>query len=162
MCKLPDGVVNSEIDDLKERIEQFIDHGLRYACRSWHKHFLCTAPAHTLKIIPILHRFLEGKFLFWLEVLSVLGSAREAVDALEGATKWLEVCQVSTLDGFPEFTHTGSRSRQLLTSSMTTFDLSLDSLRSSAYLLCIFTTQPSPYPPKHQLCGDCMNNMLLF
>jgi hypothetical protein len=91
MCKLPDGVVNSEIDDLKERIEQFIDHGLRYACRSWHKHFLCTAPAHTLKIIPILHRFLEGKFLFWLEVLSVLGSAREAVDALEGATKWLDV-----------------------------------------------------------------------
>ena len=91
MCKLPDGVVNSEVDDLKERIEQCIDHGLRYACRSWHKHLVGTLPEHTLKITPILHRFLEGKFLFWLEVLSVLGVAREAVDALEAAAKWLDV-----------------------------------------------------------------------
>jgi hypothetical protein len=92
MCKLPDGVVNSEVDDLKERAEQFIDHGLRYACKSWHKHLACTAPAHAAKITSILHRFLEGRFLFWLEVLSVLGSVREAVYALEGAAKWLDVC----------------------------------------------------------------------
>jgi hypothetical protein len=91
MCKLPDGVVNSEVDNLQERTEQYINHSLRYACTSWHKH-LVEIPAHTLKIIPILHQFLERKFLFWLEVLSVLGSAREAVDALEGAFKWLEVC----------------------------------------------------------------------
>jgi len=31
-------------------------------------------------------------FLFWLEVLSVLGTIRNAVDALEVAAKWLEVC----------------------------------------------------------------------
>jgi hypothetical protein len=161
ICGLPDAVANSEVDDLQERTKKYIDHSLRYACRSWYKHFV-DPPAHIVKITSVLHQFLEEKFLFWLEVLSVLGTVRDAVDALEVAAKWLEVCQVSTLDGFPEFTHTGSRSRQLLTSSMTTFDLSLDSLRSSAYLLCIFTTQPSPYPPKHQLCGDCMNNMLLF
>jgi len=92
ICKLPDGVVNSEVDDLRERTEQYIDHGLRYACRSWHKHLVCTAPAHMVKITYVLHRFLEGKFLFWLEVLSVLGFAREAVDALEVAAAWLDVC----------------------------------------------------------------------
>jgi hypothetical protein len=92
VCKLPEGVVNSEVDDLKERTERFIDHSLQYACRSWHKHLVCTTPADTAKITSILHQFLERRFLFWLEVLSVLGSAREAVDALEMAAKWLHVC----------------------------------------------------------------------
>ena len=81
-----------------------IDRGLRYACESWHKHFADAhaVPAHTLSIISVLHRFLENKFLFWLEVLSILGTVRDAVDALEAAAKWLgvlaevrsEVCQV--------------------------------------------------------------------
>ena len=91
MCGLPDGVVNSEVDDLRERVEQWIDDSLRYACVSWHKHLIGAAPAYTPKITPVLHRFLEGKFLSWLEVLSVLGVAREGVDALEAASKWLEV-----------------------------------------------------------------------
>jgi len=92
MCKLPDAVVNSEVNDLQERTERFLDCGLQYASRSWHKHLVGTAPANILKITPILHQFLEEKFLFWLEVLSVLGAAREAVDALEVAAKWLNVC----------------------------------------------------------------------
>jgi len=91
MCKLPDGVMNSEVNDLKERTEKYIDQALEYACRSWHKHFVETTPAHTLTITSVLHRFLEGRFLFWLEVLSVLGAAREAVDALEAAAGWLDV-----------------------------------------------------------------------
>ena len=91
MCKLPDAVLNSEVDDLGGRTEKYIDHGLRYACRSWHKHLVDTAPKHRLKITSALHRFLEGKFLFWLEVLSVLGVAREGIDALEAAAKWLVV-----------------------------------------------------------------------
>jgi len=91
MCKLPDGVINSEVNDLKERTERYIDHALRYACRSWHKHLIVKIPAHGLEITSVLYRFLEGKFLFWLEVLSVLGAARTAVDALEAAARWLDV-----------------------------------------------------------------------
>ena len=91
MCKLPDSVINSEVNDLKERTKQYIDQALEYACRSWHKHLVETAPAHRLTITSVLHQFLEGKFVFWLEVLSVLGAAREAVDALEAAAGWLEV-----------------------------------------------------------------------
>ena len=91
MCKLPDGVMNSEVDDLKERSEQHIGQGLEYACKSWHKHLVDTTPTHTLTITSILHRFLEGKTLFWLEVLSVLGAARDAVDALEATARWLDV-----------------------------------------------------------------------
>ena len=94
MCKLPDAITNNEVDDLGKRAEQYIDHSLLYACESWHKHLvhLHMVSAHTPKITTVLHQFLEEKFLFWLEVLSVLGTVRGAVDALEVATKWLEVC----------------------------------------------------------------------
>ena len=97
MCKLSDGVANSEVGNLRDRVEKSIDHSLRYACESWHKHLvdLRTVPSHAPKIISTLHRFLEEKFLFWLEVLSVLGTTRDGIDALEVATKWLEVCLVS-------------------------------------------------------------------
>ena len=97
ICKLPDDVINADVDDLEDRIEQHIDHGLRYACKSWHKHLVGIAPARAVEITSIFHRFLEGKFLFWLEVLSVLGAVREAVDALEAAVKWLDVCCVFLL-----------------------------------------------------------------
>jgi len=163
MCKIPDTVTNSEVDDLQERIMQCIDHSLQYGCESWHKHLVDvpTTPAYTLKITSILYQFLEEKFLFWLEVLSVLGTTRNAVDALEAAAKWLEVCLVYMLDVILEFTYTGPRHHQHLTLSMTVFNLSLGSMRSSAYPLPISITQPFPYPPKHQLCRGYINNMLI-
>ena len=94
MCKLPDGVANSDISDLKERTERYIDPALQYACVSWHTHLndADTIRAQALMITHTLHQFLETKFLFWLEVLSVLGTARNAVEALEVTTDWLEVC----------------------------------------------------------------------
>jgi len=100
MCKLLDGAANSEVADLRDRIEKYIDHSLRYACESWHKHLvdLRTVPYHASRITSTLHRFLEEKLLFWLEVLSVLGTLRDAVDALQVAAKRLEVRRASTHD----------------------------------------------------------------
>ena len=163
VCRLPDAVVNSEVEDLWERAEQYIDHSLQYACQSWHKHLvgLNTVLAHRSKITSVLHQFLEEKFLFWLEVLSILGTVRNAIDALEVAANWLEVCCIYVADALSIFTYTESRNHQPLTLSMTSFDLSLDSLRSSVHLFPTSITQPSLYPPKHQLCGDCTNNMLI-
>jgi len=120
MCELPDAVTNSEVEDLGERIERYLDPALQYACKSWHKHLVDENTTRTPAVITALHHFLEKKFLFWLEVLSVLGAAREAVDALEVAARWLEVCQVSMVDILPRFTKAGSRRRRLSTSSMTT------------------------------------------
>jgi hypothetical protein len=91
MCGLPDGVANSEISDLKQRTERNIDKALEYACRSWHKHLDNTTSDQKSKITPVLCQFLEKKFLFWLEVLSVLDATRDAIDALEKAEKWLDV-----------------------------------------------------------------------
>ena len=94
MCKLPDAVMNNEIDDLQKRVDCYIDQSLQYACQSWHKHLvdLYMIPSYISEITSILHQFLEKKFIFWLEVLSVLGMARSAVSALEVARKQLKVC----------------------------------------------------------------------
>ena len=43
------------------------------------------------EIIPALGRFLEKKFLFWLEILSVLGTVGNAVEALQTAMIRLKV-----------------------------------------------------------------------
>ena len=91
MCKLPEAMINSEVDDIEERKEKYLSDALQYACKSWHKHLTNTDPAYMPKITSALHCFLEEKFLQWLEVLSVLGAVRNAVEALDGATRWLKV-----------------------------------------------------------------------
>ena len=104
ICKVPEAVTNSEVDDLQEKIREHIDDALRYGCESWHKHLVGAhkVPSHIPKITSVLHQFLEERFLFWLEVLSVLGTIRNAVDALQTAASWLEVslCLVHLLNLF--------------------------------------------------------------
>ena len=92
MCRLPDAVANSDVSNLKEKVELYIDPALRYACTSWHMHLVggYTTLVHALDITSALRQFLEKKFLFWLEVLSVTGAARNALDALRAAVDRLE------------------------------------------------------------------------
>ena len=106
MCRLPDDVANSDVSDLKERIERYIDPVLRYACISWHTHLggVDVKPSHVPTITSTLHKFLETKFLFWLEVLSILEAARNAFEALQATVDWLEVCRVLTFDIWPNLT----------------------------------------------------------
>ena len=93
MCSIPDYALNSDVEDLSEMIERSGIHGaLEYACRSWYKHLSGTTHL-TTDVVSALSCFLEGKFTFWLEVLSVLGAVGEAAHALTTAVKWLnEVC----------------------------------------------------------------------
>ena len=93
MCSLPDYVLNSEIEDLSGKIKKSGIHGaLEYACRSWHKHLIMTNYL-AADVVSALHCLLEKKFLFWLEVLSVLGSVGEGAQALKVTIEWLKkVC----------------------------------------------------------------------
>ena len=92
MCDLPDAVLNSEVDTLQERVKQYISPALEYACRSWHKHLVDENIICASTIGPAVDHFLKEKFLFWLEVLSVIGAMREAVNALQVVVKWFKVC----------------------------------------------------------------------
>ena len=89
MCSIPDYALNSKVEGLPEKIKASgIPGALEYACRSWYKH-LIVAKDQTIDVVSELHHFLEGKFLSWLEVLSVLGAVGDAVHGLKVTIKWL-------------------------------------------------------------------------
>ena len=157
MCELPDGAINSEVPGLKEKIGEHISKALEYACGSWHKHLVGAIPAH---VVPILQEFLEKKFLFWLEALSVLGAAREAIDALEAATRceWPDVRHILLLRYFRGFTQVVSRRHRFPTLSETTFVSPSHSSRSSTHLHHTYIIRPFSYPPEHQSHTRCTNN----
>ena len=159
MCKLPDGVANCEVIDLKERAEEYIGQALEYACRSWHKHLVGTIPA---RITTVLHRFLEEKFLFWLEALSILGAVKEAVEALGvlEKCKLTEVCRISLLVYFWRFIR--SRRNQFSTLSETARVFYSPSSRSSACPHHIYIIRHSPYRPQRRLYLGCINSMSLL
>ena len=124
MCELPDGVTNSEVDDLEERAERYIDPALRYACESWHKHLVCERTTRTPGITSALLRFLEDKFLLWLEVLSVLGGVIGAIHALDATKKLLgKVRLVYRRNIYPVLTQTRSIHR-IHSPSLTTASVS--------------------------------------
>ena len=92
LLSLPEYAMNSEIEDLQARIDNRVSFALQYACRSWHNHLTETEEEVT-DLLESLSVFLEGKFLAWLEVLSVLGDVGGAGVGLEKLMPWLEkVC----------------------------------------------------------------------
>ena len=94
LLSLPSYALNSEVEDLQARIDNCVSTALEYACRSWHKH-LTEVRGDTTDIIPTLRSFLQEGFLAWLEVLSVIGAARDAIVALERLMPWIqEVCSI--------------------------------------------------------------------
>jgi hypothetical protein len=78
LLSLPDYALNSEVEDLPERVKDHISTALEYACKSWHNH-LNGIGGDTGDFLHVLHCFLKEKFLPWLEVVSVLGAVRDAV-----------------------------------------------------------------------------------
>ena len=145
MCKLPEGVANSDVKDLAERIERYVEPALQYGCRSWHTHLVggYAGSVDVFGTASALCRFLEGNLLYWLEILSVLGAVRNAVDALQAAVDWLEVRQASVVDFLIKFPHTWLRSHTPSTSPTTVLASSIDTSRSSAHPLHISTTRLS-------------------
>ena len=99
ICSISDYALNSEVKDLWKTIEESGVRGvMEYSCRSWYKHLTVTKH-RTPDVAAVLRSFLEGRFIFWLEVLSVLGAVGDATRALNMAIKRLnEVCSDLRLD----------------------------------------------------------------
>ena len=80
---IPDYALNSDVEG-----ESGIDSALEYACRSWYNH-LVVREHLTSEVLSALRHFLEEKFIFWLELLSVLGAMGDAARALTATLKWM-------------------------------------------------------------------------
>jgi len=89
MCKLETSyLLNSEVPDLKRRIEDNIPSALSYSCRFWADH-LARDFEFNPNVFQGLHAFMREKLLFWLEVLSVKGEVSIVNPALLSLQGWI-------------------------------------------------------------------------
>jgi hypothetical protein len=81
-------VRNDEIVDLDER-EKTISTFLRYSCLFWADHLQATA--FSLKLLHEVKVFMRTRFLYWLEVLSLVKEVRVATGILKVVVDWCDV-----------------------------------------------------------------------
>jgi hypothetical protein len=92
ICDLPTSYLrNIDIPDLRWRLDNYIPLHLRYAAQFWVDHLVERAydSGHGLRVQNLLFK----KFLFWLELLSLLGIVSYGQQALAKLIVWAnEVC----------------------------------------------------------------------
>jgi WD40 repeat protein len=90
ICQVGDEtLLNSEIPELRSRVERYIPPSLGYSCKYWSYH-LCHADLDQ-EILEALNKFCMSHLLYWLEALSLLGSVDIAIEALQTSREALQV-----------------------------------------------------------------------
>jgi hypothetical protein len=89
ICVIDADVLNSEIEDLADRINRYIPQSLQYACKYWANHLSAVPPDPSL--CTAVRTFYFEVLLLWLEVSSLLGSVQSASQSLDLIEEWLLV-----------------------------------------------------------------------
>jgi len=88
ICNLESSYLsNKDVEDLESRTVKYLPPALSYACRFWDDH-LGHLDFET-DLFEKLQTFFEKKFLFWLEVLSLMSNVGLASPALSSLSVWL-------------------------------------------------------------------------
>jgi hypothetical protein len=94
ICQINDASkLNSEVEDLKSRLDIAIPPDLRYACIHWAMH-LSKADTTAPDTLKCLTSFCFTHLLHWLEVLSLVGCLDVARISLKSAQQWLTVSEI--------------------------------------------------------------------
>jgi hypothetical protein len=98
ICGIQDmSTLNTEVQDLDNRIITFIPAHLQYACRHWATHLselLLGTDFVDEDVTDALMGFSSLHLLHWLEVLSLLGWLADALPALRHAQDWASVSNI--------------------------------------------------------------------
>ncbi|KAF7967836.1 hypothetical protein HWV62_32906 [Athelia sp. TMB] len=82
-------IPNTNIPDISERVEIAIPQSLSYPCLFWGHHIRKSLPGDS-RLLPLILTFFKEKFLFWLEVLSVMGEIRLVPQTMTSITKFIQ------------------------------------------------------------------------
>jgi hypothetical protein len=82
-------LANKDIPDLQSLVRMYIVPALSYACCFWVDHLKHIS--FDLRVMKKLQLLLKEKFLFWLEVLNLVGSMRLAFPMLLSLKAWLQL-----------------------------------------------------------------------
>ena len=90
ICQLDDHILLNEVGDLSERRIAYIGEALKYACSFWTSHLMkCGSSGPDAEEVHLaIDEFFTTCFLFWIEVLSLLGKLDTGVYALNDIQQW--------------------------------------------------------------------------
>ena len=90
MYNLDNYAVLSEVGDLPTYQRTHVGDALEYACLFWTTHLIGTASSSpdNEEVQTAINTFFSTCFLFWVEVLSLLGKLDVGVYALSDIQKW--------------------------------------------------------------------------
>jgi hypothetical protein len=101
ICELKPFLLDSEVEDLADRIARKIPEALEHACRFWADHIFSVQP--NAELHDLVKIFFYEDLLAWLEVSGLLGAFSSASHTLNTAVGWLKV----RLPNFSEFNANG-------------------------------------------------------
>ncbi|KAF7966464.1 hypothetical protein HWV62_38334 [Athelia sp. TMB] len=90
MCNLATShIPNADIPDLSDRVGIAVPESLSYPCLFWGYH-IRESPSGDSSLLPLILTFFEEKFLFWLEVLSLMGEIRLVPQTMTYIIKFIQ------------------------------------------------------------------------
>ena len=96
ICNLPSSfLLDSEVPDLRHRIQKNISSDLQYSCRYWVQHLNRAASSDRDSLRTMIEHFLDVQVLFWIEAMNLLGSRAQCSLMLQYTRAW--VLQVGDL-----------------------------------------------------------------
>ena len=90
ICQLEEYALLSEVQDLPTQRTTYIEDSLKYACCFWAGHLVKSASSDpgVEEVHKAINEFFTTCFLFWIEVLSLLGRLDMGVYALNNIEQW--------------------------------------------------------------------------
>jgi len=90
ICQIDDYALLSEVQDLPTQKTTYIGDSLEYACCFWTGHLVRSAISgpDVEEVYEAINEFFPTHFLFWIEVLSLLGKLDMGVYALNDIQQW--------------------------------------------------------------------------
>jgi hypothetical protein len=149
ICDLETSYIrNDDVEDLSERVEKRIPGLLLYSCCYWAAHLRdTTSPQRSSDgLLQEVSDFFKHRFLYWLEVMSLVKQVSVANAALLTAIPWINVRSIFTLIGIRPYngscrslTHTYRPSSEMLVDLLSILkSLFQKVLRTSTYLHYLF------------------------
>ena len=91
ICRLNNStLLNNEISDVVSRLDSYVPEELSYSCQYW-AHHVPHVSNHDPDVLHLLQRFCNEHALHWMEAMSLLGRAKEVIQAFRFLQSWLQV-----------------------------------------------------------------------